>query len=197
MTTDEILKHYAVYCGAPERGWYYNQRIVERQLPDIMMQLFNKRRPASTSFAKRPTGKTTICAGIAGSPTFHECSPPCPVSRKDRDLPPLPPFWAPALWCPPGGKGAYFLSLPVEGHGSPPFWAMKNSAIQWTKDTFNPWWGCSKVSPGCAQCSAQRRIANDMVSPTSGERRLGGNLWRRALGRIHSSEPRGPGQWRS
>ena len=40
MTTEEILQHYAVYCGAPERGWYFNQRIVERQLPDIMMQLF-------------------------------------------------------------------------------------------------------------------------------------------------------------
>ena len=40
MTTEEILQHYAVYCGAPERGWYFDQRVVERQLPDIMMQLF-------------------------------------------------------------------------------------------------------------------------------------------------------------
>jgi protein gp37 len=33
---------------------------------------------------------------------------------------------------------------------------MKNSAIQWTKDTFNPWWGCSKLSPGCAHCYAEK-----------------------------------------
>lgn len=31
---------------------------------------------------------------------------------------------------------------------------MKNSAIQWTDHTFNPWIGCTKVSPGCANCYA-------------------------------------------
>lgn len=30
-----------------------------------------------------------------------------------------------------------------------------NSAIEWTDHTFNPWWGCSKVSPGCANCYAE------------------------------------------
>ena len=24
ITTEEILQHYAVYCGAPERSWYFN-----------------------------------------------------------------------------------------------------------------------------------------------------------------------------
>jgi len=32
---------------------------------------------------------------------------------------------------------------------------MENSAIGWTTHTFNPWIGCSKVSPGCAQCYAE------------------------------------------
>jgi protein gp37 len=32
---------------------------------------------------------------------------------------------------------------------------MKNSAIEWTDHTFNPWWGCTKVSPGCANCYAE------------------------------------------
>jgi protein gp37 len=32
---------------------------------------------------------------------------------------------------------------------------MKNSSIEWTTDTFNPWWGCTKVSPGCTHCYAE------------------------------------------
>lgn len=32
---------------------------------------------------------------------------------------------------------------------------MKDSAIEWTDHTFNPWTGCSKVSPGCDKCYAE------------------------------------------
>jgi len=32
---------------------------------------------------------------------------------------------------------------------------MENSAISWTDHTFNPWIGCSKVSPGCEHCYAE------------------------------------------
>jgi len=32
---------------------------------------------------------------------------------------------------------------------------MKNSKIEWTDHTFNPWRGCTKVSPGCANCYAE------------------------------------------
>lgn len=31
----------------------------------------------------------------------------------------------------------------------------KDSAIAWTDHTFNPWWGCSRVSPGCENCYAE------------------------------------------
>jgi protein gp37 len=34
---------------------------------------------------------------------------------------------------------------------------MKNSRIEWTDHTFNPWEGCTKVSPGCANCYAEAR----------------------------------------
>lgn len=34
---------------------------------------------------------------------------------------------------------------------------MKDSHIQWTDNTFNPWEGCTKVSPGCANCYAEAR----------------------------------------
>ena len=32
---------------------------------------------------------------------------------------------------------------------------MKNSDIEWTVHTFNPWCGCTKVSEGCANCYAE------------------------------------------
>lgn len=31
-----------------------------------------------------------------------------------------------------------------------------NSKISWTDDTFNPWIGCTKISPGCQNCYAER-----------------------------------------
>ena len=31
----------------------------------------------------------------------------------------------------------------------------ENSAIQWTDHTFNPWIGCTKISPGCINCYAE------------------------------------------
>jgi len=34
----------------------------------------------------------------------------------------------------------------------------KNSKIEWTTHTFNPWRGCSKVSPGCAHCYAEQLV---------------------------------------
>jgi protein gp37 len=32
---------------------------------------------------------------------------------------------------------------------------MQNSKIEWTDHTFNPWWGCEKVSAGCKNCYAE------------------------------------------
>lgn len=29
------------------------------------------------------------------------------------------------------------------------------TAIAWTDATFNPWWGCQRVSPGCEHCYAE------------------------------------------
>jgi protein gp37 len=33
----------------------------------------------------------------------------------------------------------------------------ENTAIEWCDHTFNPWIGCTKVSPGCDNCYAERR----------------------------------------
>lgn len=37
---------------------------------------------------------------------------------------------------------------------------MENSKIEWTHHTFNPWIGCTKVSPGCKNCYAEELMAN-------------------------------------
>lgn len=32
---------------------------------------------------------------------------------------------------------------------------MRETKIEWCRHTFNPWWGCVKVSPGCTNCYAE------------------------------------------
>lgn len=59
----------------------------------------------------------------------------------------------------------------------------KNSHIEWTNHTFNPWWGCHKVSPACDNCYAE-----------SWAKRVGQSLWgksvpRRFFGETHWREP--------
>jgi len=56
----------------------------------------------------------------------------------------------------------------------------ETTAIQWTDATFNPWWGCEKVSPGCANCYAERdakRYGHDVWGP-SPRRYFGDKHWR-------------------
>jgi protein gp37 len=33
---------------------------------------------------------------------------------------------------------------------------MNGTKIEWSDNTFNPWWGCVKVSPACDNCYAER-----------------------------------------
>ena len=60
----------------------------------------------------------------------------------------------------------------------------KNSKIEWTTHTFNPWWGCVKVSPACKNCYAE-----------AWAKRVGSKVWgaraeRRFFSDKHWSEPR-------
>ena len=34
----------------------------------------------------------------------------------------------------------------------------ENTAIEWADHTFNPWLGCTKVSPACDNCYAEARM---------------------------------------
>lgn len=59
----------------------------------------------------------------------------------------------------------------------------ENSAITWCDHTFNPWWGCFKISPGCKHCYAD-----------AFDHRLGGKHWgkeapRKFFGAKHWNEP--------
>ncbi len=62
----------------------------------------------------------------------------------------------------------------------------QTTGISWTTSTFNPVWGCVKVSPGCNSCYAETL-----------SRRYGHNIWgpakttpRRTFGDKHWNEPR-------
>lgn len=60
----------------------------------------------------------------------------------------------------------------------------KNSAIEWTHHTFNPWWGCTKVSPACKNCYAEtfaRRVGQDIWGPRAERRFFGDAHWREPL----------------
>ena len=60
----------------------------------------------------------------------------------------------------------------------------ENSKIEWTHHTFNPWWGCVKVSPGWAHCYAERismRWGYDIWGPKAGRRFFADAHWREPL----------------
>ena len=57
------------------------------------------------------------------------------------------------------------------------------TSIAWTDRTFNPWWGCTRISPGCDRCYA-----------AAFDHRIGGAHWgagqaRRYFGDAHWAEP--------
>lgn len=62
----------------------------------------------------------------------------------------------------------------------------KDSAIGWTHHSYNPWWGCFKVSDGCKSCYAEtfsKRTGHAVWGPpATTERRLFGDAhWREPL----------------
>lgn len=59
----------------------------------------------------------------------------------------------------------------------------KETGIQWTDHTFNPWWGCTKVSPGCDHCYA------DTLSTRWGYDIWGPDAKRRFFDDKHWAEP--------
>ena len=60
----------------------------------------------------------------------------------------------------------------------------KNSPIEWTDHTFNPWWGCSKVSPGCTNCYAEtwsKRTGRTLWGPVAERRFFSEKHWQQPV----------------
>ena len=60
----------------------------------------------------------------------------------------------------------------------------KNSHIEWTNHTFNPWWGCQKVSPACDNCYAEvwaKRVGQTVWGYEAPRRFFGEAHWREPL----------------
>lgn len=60
----------------------------------------------------------------------------------------------------------------------------RNSAIEWTHHTFNPWWGCTKVSEACRNCYAEvwaRRVGQDVWGHRTERRFFSDKHWREPL----------------
>jgi protein gp37 len=60
----------------------------------------------------------------------------------------------------------------------------ERSAIAWTDATFNPWWGCTKVSPACDHCYAEtwaKRVGKPKWGAGEPRRYFGDKHWNAPL----------------
>lgn len=60
----------------------------------------------------------------------------------------------------------------------------KDSAIEWTHHTFNPWWGCVKVSEACDNCYAEtwaKRLGEQVWGPKTERRFFSDHHWQEPL----------------
>lgn len=70
----------------------------------------------------------------------------------------------------------------------------ERSSIEWTTHTFNPWWGCTKVSPGCDHCYAEafdRRLGGAHWGKDAPRRPASESYWRKPLAWNESARKRG------
>lgn len=60
----------------------------------------------------------------------------------------------------------------------------ENSRIEWTNHTFNPWWGCAKVSAACKYCYAEtwaKRVGSKVWGHKAERRFFGDKHWYQPL----------------
>ena len=58
------------------------------------------------------------------------------------------------------------------------------TSIAWTNHSYNPWWGCQRVSPGCERCYAEafsKRVGLTVWGPKTERRFFGDKHWREPL----------------
>ncbi|MGI5142595.1 DUF5131 family protein [Streptomyces sp. CA-106110] len=60
----------------------------------------------------------------------------------------------------------------------------EGSSIEWTENTFNPWWGCARISPACRNCYADRdarRWGQDLFHLNGPRRMMSDRYWQAPL----------------
>ena len=60
----------------------------------------------------------------------------------------------------------------------------KDTEISWTHHTFNPWWGCQRVSEACRHCYAEtfsHRLGKDLWGPESDRQPASDSYWKQPL----------------
>lgn len=70
----------------------------------------------------------------------------------------------------------------------------KETGISWTDHSFNPWWGCSKVSPGCQNCYAETfaiRTNHDVWGKNGKRRQFSQKHWNEPLAWNESARKEG------
>lgn len=70
----------------------------------------------------------------------------------------------------------------------------KDSAIEWTHHTFNPWWGCTKITEACDNCYAatfSHRLNLDIWGTSAPRRFFGDAHWREPVAWNRQAEAQG------
>src|SRR5688500_6617995 len=70
----------------------------------------------------------------------------------------------------------------------------KGSSIEWTDHTFNPWWGCVRVSPACEHCYAEtfaKRVGHPVWGVQAPRRFFGDKHWQEPVKWNRDAEARG------
>jgi protein gp37 len=60
----------------------------------------------------------------------------------------------------------------------------ENTGIEWTDASWSPWWGCTRVSPGCVNCYAEtlsKRYGHHIWGPEAPRRFLSDDHWKKPL----------------
>lgn len=60
----------------------------------------------------------------------------------------------------------------------------EQTKIEWSDASWSPWWGCSRVSPGCVHCYAEslsKRYGHNIWGPEAPRRFLSDDHWRKPL----------------
>lgn len=70
----------------------------------------------------------------------------------------------------------------------------EKTGITWCESTWNPWWGCVKISPGCTNCYADTlstRYGYDIWGPNSKRRFFPDKHWNEPLSWYRKAQERG------